>query len=164
MLTACVLSFSHGSQDVSNAAAPYAAIVAVASSGRLDSASTTPAWVLAAGGLGIVLGLASYGYRVMATVGTGITRLTFSKGFAAQLATALTSLAATALGLTVSTTHVMIGAITGVALADGGSKLNTDLLRKIAASWIITLPASAVLAVIAQLAFSSAGLPSAPPA
>jgi len=164
VLTSCVLSFSHGSQDVSNAAAPYAAIVAVAGSRQLTAASATPAWVLAAGGAGIVVGLATYGYKVMATVGTGITKLTFSKGFAAQLATALTALSATLLGLTVSTTHVMIGAIAGVALADDPAKLNTAMLRKIAASWVITLPASAGLAAVAFFALSATGIPAPPPA
>ena len=162
VVTSCVLSFSHGSQDVSNAAAPYAAVVAVAAQQQLNAASAAPTWVLAAGGVGIVVGLATYGYKVMATVGTGITKLTFSKGFAAQLATALTALTATLLGLTVSTTHVMIGAIAGVALADGPDKLNTGMLKKIAASWIITLPASAGLAALAYGALSLAHTPSVP--
>jgi phosphate/sulfate permease len=162
VLTSCVLSFSHGSQDVSNAAAPYAAVVAVAASRQLGAASSTPTWVLAAGGVGIVVGLATYGYKVMATVGTGITKLTYAKGFAAQLATALTALTATLLGLTVSTTHVMIGAIAGVALADGPDKLNFDMLKKIAASWIITLPASAALAAVGYGILTTVGLPAVP--
>lgn len=162
VLTSCVLSFSHGSQDVSNAAAPYAAVVAVAASRQLGAASSTPMWVLAAGGVGIVVGLATYGYKVMATVGTGITKLTYAKGFAAQLATALTALTATLLGLTVSTTHVMIGAIAGVALADGPDKLNLAMLRKIAASWIITLPASAGLAAVGFGILAAADLPTTP--
>jgi phosphate/sulfate permease len=159
VITSCVLSFSHGSQDVSNSAAPYAAIVTVAASGSLHAASSVPTWVLAGAGAGIVVGLATYGYKVMETVGTGITKLTFSKGFAAQLATAVTALTASVLGMTVSTTHVMIGSIAGVAMVEGGGALNVAMLKKIAASWIITVPASAALACLSFLLLQAVGVP-----
>lgn len=95
-----------------------------------------------------VVGLGTYGHRVMATVGESITKLTFSRGFAAQIGTAGTVLTATQLGVSVSTTHCLIGAISGVALVEGSGKLNSATLKKIAASWVITLPASALFSVI----------------
>lgn len=102
----------------------------------------------------LVLGLGTYGYRVMATVGEKIAKLTHSRGYAAQIGTAATVLTATKLGVSVSTTHCLIGAITGVTLVEGYDKLNVDTLKKIAASWIITVPASAVFGILCYAFFS----------
>lgn len=93
-------------------------------------------------------GLATYGYKVMATVGEKITKLTFTRGFAAQIGTAGTVLTATQLGVSVSTTHCLIGAISGVALVEGREKLNVGTLKRIAVSWIVTIPASAFFSIV----------------
>lgn len=100
-----------------------------------------------------VVGLATYGYKVMATVGEGIAKLTFTRGFAAQIATAATVLTATQVGVSVSTTHCLIGAIAGVALVEGPDKLNKATLKKIAMSWIITLPCAAAFSVVLYAVF-----------
>jgi solute carrier family 20 (sodium-dependent phosphate transporter) len=149
VITACVVAFAHGSNDVSNSIGPFSAIVAIYSSGTSDVSQPVPDWVLFAGGFGIVAGLASYGHKVMGTVGEKITKLTFSRGFAAQIATALTVLSATLLGLSVSTTHCLIGAVTGVGLVEQSTKLNWATIRRIIASWIITMPASAFFSLVA---------------
>ena len=98
-------------------------------------------------GIGIVIGLATMGEKVMATVGTGITHLTPSRGFAAQLATAATVVIASGTGLPISTTQTLVGAVMGVGLARGIAALNLGVLRNIVVSWVITLPAGAILAI-----------------
>ena len=105
----------------------------------MSKGTPPPLWVLLVGGLGIVLGLATYGYRVIATVGEGIAKLTFARGFVAQLSTALVVLSATLLGVSVSTTHCLIGAIAGVALVDGRNKINMVTVRKIIVSWVVSV-------------------------
>jgi len=154
VLTACVVSFAHGSNDISNAVGPMLAILlsdpgASAAIGYQEG-DGVPVAVLALGGVGIVVGLAVWGHKVMATVGENITKLTFSRGYAAQVGTALTVLVASVSGISVSTTHCLIGAITGVALADGGGvqSINKATLKKIALSWVITIPAAACAAIV----------------
>lgn len=149
MVTACAMAFAHGSNDVANAIGPVAAVVSVAhSGGAIQAESTVQLWILMIGGVGIVLGLVFYGYRVMATVGTRITDLTPSRGFAATLAAAMTVVLASGTGLPISTTHTLVGAILGVGLARGMAAINMNVVRMIFISWIITLPAGALLAVI----------------
>lgn len=94
-----------------------------------------------------VIGLATYGHKVMATVGQKIATLTFARGYAAQIGTALTVLTATQLGVSVSTTHCLIGAISGVALVEGRDKLNSGTLKRIVVSWVVTIPAAALFSV-----------------
>lgn len=149
VFTACAMAFAHGSNDVANAIGPLAAVVSVVqANGTIDSASPVPWWMLFLGGIGIVVGLATYGHRVMATVGTGITELTPSRGFAATLAAASTVVLASGTGLPISTTHTLVGAILGVGLARGIAALNLRVIGTIAMSWLITLPAGAVLAIL----------------
>lgn len=148
VLTACVVSFAHGSNDVSNAIGPFVAVLQLALTGGLLPEAGVPTWVLILGGLGIVVGLATYGYKVMATVGEKIARLTRTRGYAAQVGTAFTVLSATQVGFSVSTTHCLIGAIAGVALVEGRHKLNVDTLKKIAMSWIVTIPAAAFAGIV----------------
>eukprot|EP00743_Colponemidia_sp_Colp-15_P004968 GILK01005354.1.p1 GENE.GILK01005354.1~~GILK01005354.1.p1 ORF type:complete len:436 (+),score=77.19 GILK01005354.1:76-1383(+) len=146
--TACVVALAHGANDVSNSVGPFIAILNAYQTQSTQAVSTgTPVWVLVCGGIGIVLGLATYGYKVMKTVGEQITVLTFSKGFAAQIGTAVTVLFATTLGLTVSTTHCIIGAITGVALVTGTTAINVHTLKRIAMSWVVTIPVSMLASV-----------------
>ncbi len=149
VITACAMAFAHGSNDVANAIGPLAAIVStVESLGDVAAKSAIAWWILPLGGIGIVIGLATLGHKVMATVGTGITELTPSRGFAAQLATASTVVLASGTGLPISTTQTLVGAVLGVGFARGIAALNLGVVRNIVASWIVTLPAGALLAVI----------------
>ncbi len=148
ILTACAVAFAHGSNDVANAIGPLAAIAtAVQGAGEVAQKAPVQPWMLAVGGLGIVLGLATWGYRVMETVGKKITELTPSRGFAAELAAATTIVLASRLGIPVSTTHTLVGAVLGVGLARGIGALDLRVVGTIVASWIATLPISAALAV-----------------
>ena len=149
VFTACSMAFAHGSNDVANAIGPLAAVIGVISSGgEILQESPIPWWVLALGGGGIVLGLATYGFKVIATIGRKITHLTPSRGFAAELGAATTVVIASGTGLPISTTHTLVGAVLGVGLARGISALNMRMIRTIFASWVITLPAGAGLAII----------------
>jgi PiT family inorganic phosphate transporter len=148
VFTACAMAFAHGSNDVANAIGPLAAIYSVVSSaGEIAAKATVPAWILLIGGLGIVVGLVTYGHRVIATVGTGITQLTPSRGFAATLAAATTVVVASGTGLPISTTHTLVGAILGVGLAVGRESLNYRQVGAIFMSWLVTLPAGAALSI-----------------
>ena len=145
------MAFAHGANDVANAVGPLAAIAGVIQNqglSELGAKTAVPAWVLFLGGIGIVIGLATYGYKVIATVGKEITKLTPSRGFAAELATASTVVTASAFGLPVSTTHTLVGAVLGIGLARGISALNLRVILSIFMSWAITLPAGAILAII----------------
>jgi PiT family inorganic phosphate transporter len=148
VMTACSVAFAHGSNDVANAIGPLAAIHQVVAGGVAGAKATVTVWMLAIGGIGIVVGLATYGYRVMETVGRKITELTPSRGFSAELATALTIVVASRLGIPVSTTHTLVGAVLGVGLARGIGALDLRVVGRIAISWVVTLPTGAGLAVI----------------
>jgi PiT family inorganic phosphate transporter len=147
VMTACAVAFAHGSNDVANAIGPLAAVhQAVAGSGSGAKAAVAT-WMLAVGGVGIVFGLATYGYRVMETVGRKITELTPSRGFSAELATALTIVIASRLGIPVSTTHTLVGSVLGVGLARGIGALDLRVVGSIALSWLVTLPSGAGLSI-----------------
>ncbi|MEH6530779.1 MAG: inorganic phosphate transporter [Photobacterium frigidiphilum] len=149
VVTACAMAFAHGSNDVANAIGPLSAVVStVQNMGQIAEKTTIAWWILPLGGVGIVIGLATMGHKVMATVGTGITELTPSRGFAAQLATASTVVLASGTGLPISTTQTLVGGVIGVAFARGIGALNLGVVRNIVASWVVTLPAGALLAVI----------------
>lgn len=148
VVTACSMAFAHGSNDVANAIGPVAAVVSVAGSGSVDQQAIVPVWILILGGTGIVIGLATYGHRVIATVGSNITALTPSRGFAAGLAAAATIVMASGTGLPISTTHTVVGAILGVGLARGIAAINLRTVGSIFMSWIITIPAGALLSVV----------------
>ncbi|WP_286238920.1 inorganic phosphate transporter [Neptuniibacter halophilus] len=149
MFTACAMAFAHGSNDVANAVGPLAAIVGVVSAGgEVAQKSAMPAWILLLGGGGIVAGLVMYGHKVIATVGTNITELTPSRGFAATLAAAATVVVASGTGLPISTTHTLVGAVLGVGIARGMAALNLRIVGTIFVSWVVTLPAGAGLAII----------------
>ncbi len=149
VFTACSMAFAHGSNDVANAVGPLAAVVEVIQTGAAVGAKAPlPGWVLLLGAIGIVVGLATYGYKVIATIGREITELTPSRGFAAELATATTVVGASAIGLPVSTTHTLVGAVLGIGIARGIGALNLGMVGKIFMSWLITLPAGAILAII----------------
>ncbi|MGM0543692.1 MAG: inorganic phosphate transporter [Pseudomonadota bacterium] len=149
IFTACAMAFAHGSNDVANAVGPLAAVISVVQTGgEIGGSALVPWWVLVLGGGGIVVGLITYGHKVIATVGTGITELTPSRGFAATLAAATTVVLASGTGLPISTTHTLVGAVLGVGLARGMTALNLRVIGTIAMSWLITLPAGAGLAIL----------------
>ena len=149
VFTACAMAFAHGSNDVANAIGPVAAIVAVVQSGgEVAQESALPLWVLMVGAVGIITGLATYGYRVMAVIGQRITELTPSRGFAATLAAAATVVVASGTGLPISTTHTLVGAVLGVGMARGIAAINMRVAQKIFMSWIVTLPAGAILSMM----------------
>jgi len=148
VITACSMAFAHGSNDVANAVGPVAAVISVASTGVVEGRAPVSPWVLLLGGAGIVLGLATYGRKVMRTVGEQITALTPSRGFAAEMAAASTIVLASSTGLPISTTHTLVGAVLGVGMARGISAINLTVIRNIFLSWLVTVPAGAVLSVI----------------
>jgi inorganic phosphate transporter, PiT family len=149
IVTACAMAFAHGSNDVANAIGPLAAVVSiVGNNGEIGAKSALAWWILPLGGVGIVLGLAIFGKRVMETIGTGITHLTPSRGFAAELAAAATVVIASGTGLPISTTQTLVGAVLGVGMARGIAALNLGVVRNIVISWVVTLPIGAGLSII----------------
>jgi PiT family inorganic phosphate transporter len=148
VVTACSMAFAHGSNDVANAIGPLAAVISVAKTGVIGAKSALPIWVLILGGAGIVVGLATFGRHVIATVGHRITQLTPSRGFAAGLAASTTIVIASGTGIPISTTHTLVGAVLGVGLARGIEAIDLRVVRRIFVSWVITIPAGAFLAII----------------
>ncbi|GAB4186170.1 MAG: hypothetical protein Kow00105_00610 [Phycisphaeraceae bacterium] len=148
IISAAFVALAHGSNDVANAIGPMSVVVETARDMTIPEKTSVPLWVLAIGGIGIVVGLAIWGWRVMQTVGKRITELTPSRGFCAEFAAALTILIASVYKLPISTTHTLVGAVLGVGLARGIGALNLNTVRDIIASWIITIPAGAGLAIL----------------
>jgi PiT family inorganic phosphate transporter len=149
IFTACSMAFAHGSNDVANAIGPLAAINGIIESGGVVAQeSQMPTWILLLGGVGIVAGLALYGHKVIRTIGTQITELTPSSGFAAELAAATTVVLASGFSRPVSTTHTLVGGVLGVGLARGIAALNLRVVATIFVSWLVTLPAGAILSII----------------
>src|SRR5690554_219635 len=148
IFTACAMAFAHGSNDVANAVGPMAAVINIVKSNSVSASTPVAPWVLLLGGVGIVIGLATYGWKVMQTIGKKITELTPSRGFAAEMAAAATVVVASGTGLPISTTHTLVGAVLGVGLARGIGALNLGVIGNIFMSWIITLPAGAGLSIL----------------
>jgi PiT family inorganic phosphate transporter len=148
IFTAASMAFAHGSNDVANAVGPMAAVINIAQTGNIAASSSMPAWVLLIGGIGIVIGLATYGYKVIATVGNKITELTPTRGFSANLAAGITIVLASFTGIPISTTHTLVGAVLGVGLARGIASIDLRVVGNIFMSWIITLPVGAVLSIM----------------
>ena len=143
-----LMAWGVGANDVANAIGPLAAVVSILQTGVVGAKAATPSWILFLGALGIVIGLLTFGRAVMRTVGEKITDLTPSKGFAAELAAGSTIVLASATGLPISTTHTLVGAVLGVGLARGIAALNLNVIRTIFVSWIVTLPAGALLSIL----------------
>jgi PiT family inorganic phosphate transporter len=149
IFTACAMAFAHGSNDVANGVGPLAAVASIISSGgEVAQKAELPLWILVLGGTGIVVGLATMGYRVMKTIGTKITALTPSRGYCATLAAAATVVLASRTGLPVSTTHIAVGAVIGVGLARGVGAIDLRVIGGIVISWVVTLPVGGVLAAL----------------
>ncbi len=149
IFTACAMAFAHGSNDVANGIGPLAAVISIVQSGgEVTQKAGLPLWILVVGGGGIVVGLATMGYKVMKTIGTRITELTPSRGYCATLAAAATVVLASRTGLPVSTTHIAVGAVIGVGLARGIGAIDIRVIGGIVMSWIVTLPVGGVLAAL----------------
>jgi PiT family inorganic phosphate transporter len=149
IFTACAMAFAHGSNDVANGIGPLAAVASIIKSGgEVAQKADLPLWILILGGTGIVIGLATMGYRVMQTIGTRITQLTPSRGFCATLAAAATVVLASRTGLPVSTTHIAVGAVIGVGLARGVGAIDLRVIGGIVVSWVVTLPVGGILAAL----------------
>ncbi len=147
IIIACFMAFAHGSNDVANAIGPLAAIFNIVT-GKTIIGESVPTWLLLLGGVGIVAGLATWGWRVIETVGKKITELTPSRGFSAGFGAATTIVLASKLGLPISTTHVLVGAVLGVGFARGIGAINLNTIRDIVVSWVVTVPAGAILSVL----------------
>jgi PiT family inorganic phosphate transporter len=148
--TAVFVAFAHGANDVANAVGPLASVVTLARTGFTEIATTVPVpfWVLLLGGAGIVVGLATLGYRVIETVGKQITEMTPTRGFCAEFGAATTVLIASRLGIPVSTTHTLVGGVIGVGLAQGMAALNMRVVRNIIVSWLATVPIAAAFSMV----------------
>lgn len=151
VITACFVAFAHGSNDVANSIGPLAAIVSLFKDlnfvGTIQDKVPVPTWVLLMGAVGIVIGLASYGRKVIETIGTKITEITPSRGFAAEFGAATTILIGSKMGLPLSTTHTIVGAVIGVGFARGMNALNLRIVLSILKSWIYTIPFTALLTI-----------------
>jgi PiT family inorganic phosphate transporter len=147
VMTACYVAFAHGANDVANAVGPLAAIFSVVKTKSVVMQVEVPAWMLAIGGIAVGGGLYAFGSKVMATIGGKITEVTPVRGFCAEFGAATTILVCSRLGLPVSTTHVLVGAVVGVGFMRGMGFLDMRLLRNIGWSWIITLPFTVALAM-----------------
>ncbi len=154
ILTACYIAFAHGSNDVANAVGPlYAGLDAL---GAVNT--VVPIWVMAVGGLGMVIGLATWGYRVIETIGTRITELTPTRGFSAEFATATVVVVHSFSSLPISTTHTLVGSVIGVGLAGGLAAVDLGVIWKIVASWVVTVPAAALTSAVLFVGLMGVGL------
>ena len=152
IITAAYVAFAHGANDRSNAIGPMAAVYQVLSSetGMLAQKADIPLWLILIGSAGIAIGVVTWGWRVMETIGSKITDITPTRGFAAEFGAATTILAFSMpfLAVPVSTTHTLVGAVVGVGLAGGAKNVDFRVFGKIAASWVASLPAAAFGSVV----------------
>lgn len=147
IVTACYVAFAHGSNDVANSVGPLTAVYGAVGAGLVPDSGIPPNLLLI-GAVGMVIGLSTYGYNVMSTVGRGITALTPSRGFSAEFGAATTILVASTLGIPVSTTHTLVGAVLGVGLARSLGAIDMQVMRGIVQSWLFTVPVTATLAAV----------------
>lgn len=155
VMTACSVAFAHGANDVANAIGPLAAVINTIQHGMIDPTSAVPMYILVIGGISIVVGISTWGYRVIQTVGQKITEITPSRGFCAELGTTITVLLCSRIGLPISTTQVLIGAVMGIGFARGIAAIDFKIIRKIIVSWLITLPIAGGSSIIIYLLLKS---------
>ena len=147
ILTSCYVAIAHGANDVANAIGPVAGIYSILKTGEIGSKVEVPLWLLAIGGTGIALGISTWGHKVMETIGKKITKLSNTRGFTIDFSAATSVLIASKLGMPVSTTHAVVGAVVGIGLARGLDTLDLGLLKKIVYSWFLTVPVTAILTI-----------------
>ena len=143
IVTSCYVAFSHGANDVANAIGPVAGIIPLATGEGFSSTAPVPIWLLALGGLGITIGCMTWGHKVMRTLGYRITTLTNTRGFSVDFGAATTVLIASKLGMPISTSHTVVGAVIGVGLARGLAAVDLGVIKKIIISWLLTVPVAA---------------------
>lgn len=156
VFTAIVDSIGHGANDVANSIGPFAAIIAVYNNNEIAKKSDVPGWILAVGGIGIVIGLLTYGYKIIESIGVKLMKVTPSRGFAIELGAAVIIIIGSGYGLPLSTTHCQVGAEVGVSLLEGKGGVNWALLGKVAVGWVATLLicAAGTACVFSILAYS----------
>ena len=148
VLSASYVALASGANDVANSIGPIAAILAVMETQKVTMQVPVPIWVLGLGGIGLVIGISTWGYRVMETIGRKITEVTPTRGFAAEFGAATAVIACSRLGMPVSTTHASVGSVIGVGIARGIGAINLRIVGRIAISWLVTLPVSAGFTVL----------------
>ena len=146
VFTASGFAFSHGSNDIANAIGPFAAILDVLRTGSIESEAAVPPAAMLAFGVALIAGLWFIGRKVIATVGKNLTEMHPASGFSAELSAAAVVMGASVMGLPVSSTHILIGAVLGVGLVNRAT--NWGLMKPIALAWVITLPAAALLGCV----------------
>ena len=151
IITSCTVAFAHGANDVANAIGPLAAVAEIVKNNSVPGKVPVSIGFLVLGGTGIAVGLAMFGYRVMRVVGTKVTEITPSRGVAADLSTMATVLTCSKMGLPISTTHTLVGAIIGVGLARGITAINRKVVGSIFTSWFATVPIAAILTILIYL-------------
>lgn len=151
VFTSCTVAFSQGANDVANAIGPLAAVAEIVKNNTVPGKVPVNIWFLILGGVGIAVGLATFGYRVMKVLGMKVTEITPSRGVAADLAGMTTVLLCSKMGLPISTTHVIVGAIIGVGLARGITAVDRKVIRSIFISWLGTVPIAAILTIVIYL-------------
>ena len=145
IFTSCFSSFAHGSNDVANAIAPLATIFSIYQYNEILETADVPIWILALGGVGIVVGLATWGYKIIDRIGKELTKVSPSRGFIIELSAAMTVIIASRTELPVSTTHCQVGSVVGCGLSEGKNNVQWKLLKGILWSWFITLPVTGLL-------------------
>lgn len=143
ILSASYVALAQGANDVANSIGPIAAILAVMETQKVTMQVPVPIWVFALGGVGLVIGISTWGYRVMETIGKKITEVTPTRGFAAEFGAATAVIICSRLGMPISTTHATVGSVVGVGMARGIGAINLGVIGKIGISWLVTLPISA---------------------
>ena len=156
IFTACAMAFAHGSNDVANAVGPLAAVVnTVSQNDSLNNEIAVTSWILLLGSIAIVIGLLTYGFKVIGTVGKGITKITPSSGFAAELSAATIVVLSSSYGFPVSTTHTLVGAIIGIGLVNSSRNLDWSNVVQIFSGWIVTIPVGGILSILIFYIFKS---------
>ncbi len=158
VIAAAYVAFAHGANDRSNAIGPMAAVYQVLSNGgQLEAVADVPTWLVLLGSVGIAVGVVTWGWRVMETIGSKITDITPTRGFAATFGAATTVLIFSMpfLAVPVSTTHTLVGAVVGVGLAGGAKAVDFRVFGKIIASWLASLPAAGFGSIVIYVAISS---------
>jgi len=145
IFTSCFSSFAHGSNDVANAVAPLATIYSIYQYDTITEKTDVPIWILALGGFGIIIGLATWGYKIINRIGRELTKISPSRGFIIELAAAITIIIASRTEMPISTTHCQVGSVVGCGLSNGKKNINWKLLKGILFSWFITLPITGFL-------------------
>ncbi|XP_069020224.1 sodium-dependent phosphate transporter 1-B [Embiotoca jacksoni] len=153
ILTACFGSFAHGGNDVSNAIGPLVALYLVYQTSNVMTDAQTPIWLLLYGGVGICAGLWVWGRRVIQTMGRDLTPITPSSGFSIELASALTVVVASNIGLPVSTTHCKVGSVVAVGWLRSRKAVDWRLFRNIFMAWFVTVPISGLISAAIMAIF-----------